>query len=93
MGKDIADQQVGCLWQGDHLITLSLSGAINYLDKNNPDTPKKVVTVGILYSTDFGNERSDPLDWIQEFFRSCSLLLSCQSIMICFYSERAPQSS
>ncbi|KAI9099792.1 nitrous oxide reductase [Phlyctochytrium arcticum] len=28
------EQQVGTLWQGDHLLSLSLSGDINYLNKN-----------------------------------------------------------
>ena len=46
MGTQIENQQVGCLWQGDNIITVSLSGAISYLDKNNPDTPKQVLWVG-----------------------------------------------
>ena len=46
MGTEILDQQVGCLWQGDNIVTVSLSGAINFLDKNNPDTPKQVLWVG-----------------------------------------------
>ncbi|XP_072032774.1 actin-interacting protein 1-like [Amphiura filiformis] len=43
MGSEVMDQQIGCLWQGEHIITVSLSGAINYLDKNNPDTPLQIV--------------------------------------------------
>jgi hypothetical protein len=37
------DQQLGCLWQGDELISVSLSGDIIYHDPNNPKKPKKVV--------------------------------------------------
>ncbi|CAM5109554.1 unnamed protein product [Eretmochelys imbricata] len=43
MGSDVLDQQLGCLWQKDHLLSLSLSGYINYLDKNNPDKPLRVI--------------------------------------------------
>lgn len=38
----IQDMQVACLWLGDHLISVSLSGAINFLDINNPSKPKNV---------------------------------------------------
>nr|XP_046240438.1 WD repeat-containing protein 1 [Scatophagus argus] len=43
MGTDVTDQQLGCLWQKDHLVSISLSGYINYLDKNNPDRPIRVI--------------------------------------------------
>ncbi|KAJ6659379.1 hypothetical protein lerEdw1_019111 [Lerista edwardsae] len=43
MGSNVLDQQLGCLWQKDHLLTLSLSGYINYLDKNNPDKPLRII--------------------------------------------------
>ncbi|KAK0140901.1 WD repeat-containing protein 1 [Merluccius polli] len=43
MGNDVMDQQLGCLWQKDHLISVSLSGNINYLDRNNPDKPLRIV--------------------------------------------------
>uniref|UniRef100_A0A3B4Z011 WD repeat domain 1 n=1 Tax=Stegastes partitus TaxID=144197 RepID=A0A3B4Z011_9TELE len=43
MGSDVSDQQLGCLWQKDHLLSISLSGYINYLDKNNPDRPIRTV--------------------------------------------------
>ena len=32
MGTTVDDQQLGCLWQGDYLLSVSLSGVINYLD-------------------------------------------------------------
>ena len=35
LGNAVEDMQVGCLWQGDFLITVSLSGFINYLDKSS----------------------------------------------------------
>ncbi|XP_074533439.1 WD repeat-containing protein 1 [Halichoeres trimaculatus] len=43
MGTDVMDQQLGCLWQNDYLLGISLSGYINYLDKNNPDRPIRVI--------------------------------------------------
>jgi WD40 repeat protein len=39
----VEDQQLGCLWQGDELLSVALSGDISYLDINNPDRPKRVV--------------------------------------------------
>ena len=43
MGNDLMDQQVSCLWVGKHLLSVSLSGFINYLDINNPSKPIKVI--------------------------------------------------
>ncbi|XP_061641252.1 WD repeat-containing protein 1 [Phyllopteryx taeniolatus] len=43
MGTDVMDQQLGCLWQNEHLLSISLSGFINYLDKNNPDRPIRTI--------------------------------------------------
>lgn len=43
IGTTVDDQQVSCLWQGDHLITVSLSGFITYLDVNNPEKPLRIV--------------------------------------------------
>ncbi|CAI8058234.1 WD repeat-containing protein 1 [Geodia barretti] len=43
MGTAVEDQQLGCLWQGTHLLSVSLSGFINFLDVNNPATPLRVV--------------------------------------------------
>lgn len=46
MGSTIEDQQLSCLWQGPHLLSVSLSGFINYLDINNPAKPLRVLKVG-----------------------------------------------
>jgi len=43
MGEGVEDQQVGCLWSGKHLITVSLSGFINFLNLDNPAAPCRVV--------------------------------------------------
>ena len=43
LGDTVEDQQVGCLWSGPHMISVSLSGFINYLDPDKPDKPKRVV--------------------------------------------------
>ena len=45
MGQNVEDMQVGCLWQGDYILTVSLSGYINYLDRNNPDKPSRIIKV------------------------------------------------
>jgi len=39
----LQDMQVGCLWQGDNIMTVSLSGHINYLDPANPAQPRRCV--------------------------------------------------
>ncbi|KNC34623.1 Actin-interacting protein 1 [Lucilia cuprina] len=43
MGTTVDDQQVSCLWQGEHLLTVSLSGNISYLDVNDPSKPLRVI--------------------------------------------------
>ncbi|XP_072315629.1 WD repeat-containing protein 1 [Eucyclogobius newberryi] len=43
LGSEVGDQQLGCLWQNNHLLSVSLSGNINYLDKNNPERPIRVL--------------------------------------------------
>jgi WD repeat-containing protein 1 (actin-interacting protein 1) len=35
--------QLGCLWQGNHLVSLGLNGHLTYLNPNNPDVPLRVV--------------------------------------------------
>lgn len=38
------DQQLGCIWNANgEIVTVSLSGFLNFLDINTPDKPKKVV--------------------------------------------------
>lgn len=36
-GDSVDDQQVACLWQNEHLLSVSLSGNINYLNASNDD--------------------------------------------------------
>lgn len=43
MGTTVEDQQVSCLWQGEHLLSVSLSGFITYLDVNNPAKPLRII--------------------------------------------------
>ena len=47
MGTAVEDQQLSCLWQGPHILSLSLSGCINYLDVNNPATPLRILKVSL----------------------------------------------
>lgn len=42
-GTDLEHQQLGCLWQGEYLLTVALSGNISYLDKNNPSSPSRII--------------------------------------------------
>lgn len=49
MGTAVEDQQLSCLWQGSHILSLSLSGYINYLDVNNPATPLRILKVRSSY--------------------------------------------
>lgn len=44
MGTAVENQQVSCLWQGKHLLSVSLLGDINYLDVENPDKPLRILT-------------------------------------------------
>ena len=50
LGTDVSDMQLGCLWQNDHLLSISLAGYINYLDKNNPSRPIRIIKVRFLHS-------------------------------------------
>lgn len=43
LGSTVDDQQVSSLWQNQYLLTVSLSGFINYLDVNNPVKPLRIV--------------------------------------------------
>jgi WD40 repeat protein len=43
MGNTVDDQQVSCLWQGEHLLSVSLSGFITYLDPENPSKPLRIL--------------------------------------------------
>ena len=46
MGKEVADQQLACLWNsgsGDKLISVSLSGNINFLDNRTGNGIEMVV--------------------------------------------------
>uniref|UniRef100_A0A0B7A8M8 Uncharacterized protein n=1 Tax=Arion vulgaris TaxID=1028688 RepID=A0A0B7A8M8_9EUPU len=42
-GKEVNDMQVGCLWQNDIILTVSLSGYINFLDPSSPGHPSKII--------------------------------------------------
>lgn len=34
---------MSCLWQGEYLLSVSLSGFINYLDINDPSKPLRII--------------------------------------------------
>jgi len=41
--NSVEHQQLGCLWQGNYLLSVNLAGHINYLDPNNPAKPLRVL--------------------------------------------------
>eukprot|EP00030_Apusomonadida_sp_AF-17_P000575 a175102_367.p2 GENE.a175102_367~~a175102_367.p2 ORF type:complete len:613 (-),score=273.80 a175102_367:28-1839(-) len=43
LGTTVDDMQVSCLWVKDTLLSVSLSGAINVLDRQNPAAPRAVI--------------------------------------------------
>ncbi|XP_063607202.1 actin-interacting protein 1-like isoform X2 [Penaeus indicus] len=43
MGTEVEDQQVSCIWTGDFVVSVSLSGFINYLNPADPSKPKKII--------------------------------------------------
>lgn len=45
MGNTVDDQQVSCIWQGKHLLSVSLSGFINYLNVDDPTKPLRIIKV------------------------------------------------
>eukprot|EP00850_Spirogloea_muscicola_P011417 SM000071S21041 [mRNA] locus=s71:5779:8092:+ [translate_table: standard] len=47
----VEHMQVGCLWLGRHMVTVSLSGNINYLDAGSPSRPRRVITGHSKYIT------------------------------------------
>jgi len=40
---EVDHQQLGCIWQKDHLISMGLNGHLSYLDPNNPSKPRLIV--------------------------------------------------
>ena len=49
------NMQLGCVWAGKHIVTVSLDGNLNFLDKENPSSPAKVVQVAIMKSSKFSS--------------------------------------
>jgi len=39
----LENQQIGCVWTGKNIITVSLDGNLNYLEKDDPSAPAKVI--------------------------------------------------
>jgi hypothetical protein len=48
-GADLTDQQLGCLWSGENLMSINLAGDISILDELNPATPSNIIQV-LFYS-------------------------------------------
>lgn len=44
MGDQVEDQQVSCIWTAaNHLLSLSLSGFINYINPDQPGAPERII--------------------------------------------------
>lgn len=43
MGDDVSSQQLGCIWVNGTIISVSLSGNLNYLDPRSPPKPRMIV--------------------------------------------------
>jgi WD40 repeat protein len=56
-GNEVEDQQLGCIWQKDHLISMSLSGHLNFLDVNNPSKPRNIITGHNKFITAFAYDK------------------------------------
>lgn len=42
-GSQVEDQQVGCLWQGSNILTVALSGNMNYLNFNDASADEPII--------------------------------------------------
>ncbi len=42
-GNQVEDQQIGCLWQGNHLLSVALTGNISYLNFNDSTTDQPIL--------------------------------------------------
>eukprot|EP00002_Diphylleia_rotans_P024161 TRINITY_DN4763_c0_g1_i1.p1 TRINITY_DN4763_c0_g1~~TRINITY_DN4763_c0_g1_i1.p1 ORF type:complete len:571 (+),score=111.96 TRINITY_DN4763_c0_g1_i1:66-1778(+) len=43
-GNELHHQQVGCIWQGNNIVSIGLNGDLNYLDPARPTGPARVVS-------------------------------------------------
>eukprot|EP00899_Mesostigma_viride_P022422 jgi/Mesvir1/3364/Mv04257-RA.2 len=50
-GSAVEDMQQGCIWLGNHIISLSLSGDLNFWDPKSPGGPVRVVGGHTKYVT------------------------------------------
>jgi len=58
-GKETEDQQLGCIWQGDYLITMDLAGRLHYLDPNNPSKPTQTLLGHNKFVTAFAPNKAN----------------------------------
>lgn len=47
-GNELTDQQLGCLWCGETMMSINLTGDISFLDELNPERPFNVIQVHFL---------------------------------------------
>jgi len=53
--KTTENQQLGCLWAGDHLLGVGLDGKIRYFDPSNPGQTRRELTGHQVYTTAVGH--------------------------------------
>eukprot|EP01102_Stenamoeba_stenopodia_P018587 TRINITY_DN683_c0_g1_i1.p1 TRINITY_DN683_c0_g1~~TRINITY_DN683_c0_g1_i1.p1 ORF type:complete len:603 (+),score=164.15 TRINITY_DN683_c0_g1_i1:90-1898(+) len=58
-GKETEDQQLGCIWQGEYLITMDLAGRLHYLDQNNPSKPTQTLLGHNKFVTAFAHNKAN----------------------------------
>ena len=88
-GTEVGSMQVGCLWQNDHIITLSLEGQITYLDYDNVELPKKVVkghnkkiTSLCFVKSEDGNHTMFSADFVGSVYKWDPNTGDCQSVTV-----------
>jgi len=42
-GTELNDQQLGCIWVGDNMLSINLGGDISILDEHNPNKPFNII--------------------------------------------------
>lgn len=57
-GKETEDQQLGCIWQGEYLISMDLAGRLHYLDLNNPSKPIQTLLGHNKFVTSFSHDKA-----------------------------------
>ena len=58
-GNTVENQQLGCLWQGNYLLSVNLSGHITYLNENDASQPIRVLKGHNKFVTSLAVDRAN----------------------------------